>query len=123
MDKTFKTSIDIKKKYDIKSCHSRTTMTIFGEITHTRTFYTSKLNGRNFCYVDRILGLHKYDYFDPNLKVSIIDYDSNNSYPKVARYISDLIDNRMKIKLSFNYISRHTVINIIISSTPFLNLT
>ena len=116
MDKSFKQSIDRKKKYDIKSSHSRTIMTIFGEITYTRTFYTSKLNGKNYCYVDRILGLHKYDYFDPYLKASIIDYAANNSYPKVARYINDLIGNRIKIKSSFNYISRQTVRNIIISS-------
>lgn len=117
MDKSFKQSIDRKKKYDIKSCHPRTIMTIFGEITYTRTFYTSKLNGRNYCYVDRILGLHKYDYFDPYLKASIVDYSANNSYPKVAKYINDLIGNRIKIKSSFNYISRQTVRNIIINST------
>lgn len=117
MDKSFKQSIDRKKKYDIKSCHPRTIMTIFGEITYTRTFYTSKLNGRNYCYVDRILGLHKYDYFDPYLKASIIEYAANNSYPKVARYINDLIGNRIKIKSSFNYISRQTVRNIIMTST------
>jgi hypothetical protein len=117
MDKSFKLSLDRKKKYDIKSYHPRTIMTIFGEITFNRTFYTSKLNGKNYCYVDRILGLHKYDYFDPYLKALIISYAANNSYPKVAGYINDLIGNRIKIKSSFNYISRQTVRNVIMSCT------
>lgn len=116
MDKSFSMSSNRKKKYDIKSHHNRTIMTIFGEITYKRTFYTSKLNGKNYCYVDRILGLHKHDYFDPYLKALIIDYSSNNSYPKVAKYINDLIGNRFRIKASFSYVSRQTVRNIIMSS-------
>lgn len=117
MYKAFKTSLDRKKKYDINSCHHRTIMTIFGEVVYTRAFYTSKLNGRNYCYFDRMLGLHKYDYFDPCLKASIIDYAANNSYPKVAKYINNLIGNRIKIKSSLNLISKQTVRNIIMTST------
>lgn len=116
MDKSFSMSSNRKKGYDIKSHHKRTIMTVFGEITYNRTFYTSKLNGRNYCYVDRVLGLHKYDYFDPYLKALIVDYAANNSYPKVARYINDLIGNRIKIKSSYNYVSRQTIRNIIMSS-------
>lgn len=73
MDKSFRVSAERKKKYDIKSHHPRTIMTIFGEITFTRTFYTSKLTNKNYCFVDRILGLHKYDYFDPYLKALILE--------------------------------------------------
>ena len=116
MDKSFKVSLDRKRKYDVKSNHPRTIMTVFGEITFNRTFYTSKLTNKNYCFVDRILGLHKYDYFDPYLKALIVEYSANNSYPKVAKYINDLIGNRIKIKASFNYISRQTVRNIIMSS-------
>jgi len=116
MDKSFSMSLNRKKNYDIKSHHPRTIMTVFGEITYNRTFYISKLNGKNYCHVDRILGLHKHDYFDPYLKSLIIDYSSNNSMPKTAKYINDLIGNRIKVKSSFNYVSRQTVRNIIMSS-------
>lgn len=116
LDKSFCFSNARKSKYTVKSHHSRTIMTIFGEITFNRTFYTSKINNNNYCYVDRILGLHKYDYFDPYLKAAIIEQAANNSYPKVAKYINDLIGNRIKIKSSFNYISRQTVRNIIMSA-------
>lgn len=116
MNSSFSISLNRKRKYDIKSHHTRTIMTIFGEITFNRTFYTSKLNGKNYCYVDSILGLHKYDYFDPYLKTLIVDYSANNSYPKVAKYINDLIGNRIKVKSSFNYVSRQTVRNIIMNA-------
>ena len=117
MDKSFRVSAERKKKYDVKSHHHRTIMTIFGEITFKRTFYTSKLTNKSYCFVDRVLGLHKYDYFDPYLKALIVEYSANNSMPKVAKYINDLIGNRIKIKSSFNYVSRQTVRNIIMSAT------
>lgn len=116
LDKSFKNTNQRKRTYDIKSYHSRTIMTIFGEITFNRYFYNSKLNGKNFCYIDRLLGLHKYDYFDPYIKALIIEYAANNSYPKVAHYINNLIGNRVKIDSSFSLISRQTVRNIILSS-------
>lgn len=116
IDKSYSISIERKRKFDIKSYHSRTIMTIFGEITFKRTFYTNKINGKNFCYLDRLFGLHKYDYFDPYLKALIIDFAANNSYSKTANYINNLIGNRIKLNCPFKYISRQTVRNIIMSN-------
>ena len=61
-------SIERRKKYHIKYKTSRTILTIFGEITYSRYFYKSKLNGKCFCYIDRLLDLKKYDYFDSYIK-------------------------------------------------------
>ena len=72
VDDNFKNSPDRKSKYYIKSHMSRSIMTIFGEITFKRTFYESKVDGSSFCFLDRYLGLHKYDYFDPYIKSLII---------------------------------------------------
>ena len=116
IDYYFLSSNERKRKYDVKSHHSRTILTIFGEITFNRTFFKSKINGENYCYVDRFLGLHKYDYFDPYLKALVIDYASNNSYPKTARYINDLIGNRVSIDNKYKYFSRQTIRNIIMSA-------
>ena len=113
---SYSISHDRKKKYDIKSHHERSILTIFGEITFKRTFFKSKLNGKLYCHVDRLLGLHKYDYFDPYLKAIVTSYASNNSYHKVASYLNDLIGNRVSINDKFNYFSRQTVRNIIMSS-------
>ena len=116
LDHSSKISRERKSKYDIKSSHERTILTVFGEITYKRTFYTSKVNSKNYCYVDRLLGLHKYDYFDPYIKALIIEYSANNSMPKTATIVNDLIGNRISIDAKFKLISRQTVRNIIMNS-------
>ena len=116
LDYYYSISRERKSKYEIKSHHPRTILTIFGEITYNRTFYKSKLTGKNFCYVDRYLGLHKYDYFDPYLKAVVVEYAANNSYPKTAKYINELIGNRISIDDKFKYLSRQTIRNIIMSA-------
>ncbi len=116
LDYSFKHSLDRKRKYEIKSYHKRTILTIFGEITFVRTFYKSKVTGKNYCFLDRYLGLHKYDYFDPYLKALVIEYASFNSYPKTARYINDLIGNRISIDKKIKYFSRQTIRNILLKS-------
>lgn len=116
LDYSFSICRERKTKFEIKSHHPRTILTVFGEITFNRTFYKSKLTGKNYCYVDRYLGLHKYDYFDPYLKSLVVEYSSNNSYPKTAKYINELIGNRISIDDKFNYLSRQTIRNIIMSA-------
>ena len=116
IDKEYSNSIDRKRKYDIKSHHHRTILTIFGEITFTRTFYQSKLDNKLYCFIDRYLGLHKYDYFDPYIKTLVIHYASNNSYPETAKYINDLIGNRISVQAKTNYLSRQSIRNILLSS-------
>ena len=113
LDKSYRCSSERMKKYDVKARHTRTILTIFGEITFYRTFYISKANQSSFCYLDRLLGLRKYDYFDPYLKALIMEYVSNHSYGKSASYVNDLIENRIKLKKSFQYFSRQTVRNIV----------
>ena len=77
LDNNYKHSLERKRKYHVKSYSPRTILTVFGEITFFRTFYKSKLNSKCFCYVDRFLGLQKYDYFDPYIKAEILFYHLN----------------------------------------------
>ena len=114
LDKNFSNSIERKRKYHIKYKTSRTILTIFGEITYIRTFYKSKLNGKCFCFVDRLLGLKKYDYFDPFIKAEILDFVSDNNYSKTANHMNSLIGNRISIGSKQNYLSRQTIRNIIL---------
>lgn len=102
-----------KSKYHIKDHCNRTILTIFGEVTINRTFYKSKLNNSSFCYIDRLLGLQKYDYFDPYLKAEILDYVSNHNYSETAEHINILIGNRICTEEKIQYLSRQTVRNII----------
>ena len=91
LDNSYRNSKERKSKYHIKGYFERTIMTVFGEITIKRTFYKSKLNGSSFCYIDRLLGLKKYDYFDPYIKAEILDYAANHNYSETAEHINIFI--------------------------------
>lgn len=116
IDKSYADSIERKSKYYIKAHHQRTILTIFGEITFTRTFFSDKSNIGSFCYLDRYLGLKKNDYFDPYLKATIIEYSANNSIPTVCSMINELIGNRIKLNNKIIFLNRQTVRNIILNS-------
>lgn len=116
IDRSYCNSIERKHKYYIKAHHNRTILTVFGEITFTRTFYTNKFNDGSYCHLDRYLGLKKNDYFDPYIKALVLEYSANNSIPTVANMINDLIGNRIKLKTSFKYLNRQTIRNIILDA-------
>lgn len=116
LDHGYKNSPERMHNYHIKAHTTRTIMTIFGEITYRKTIYQNKRNYKNFCFIDEYLGLKKYDYFDPYIKATVLEYAANNPYTKVAKIINDMIGNRVKLKEPFQYISRQTIRNIIISS-------
>lgn len=116
IDKSYRNSIERKHKYHIKAHLPRTILTVFGEITFTRTFYTDKHNKGSYCYLDRFLGLKKHDYFDPYIKATIVEYSANNPIPTVVNMINDLIGNRIKLKDKIKYLNRQTIRNIILDS-------
>ena len=116
LDNNYKHSLERKRKYHVKSYSPRTILTVFGEITFFRTFYKSKLNSKCFCYVDRFLGLQKYDYFDPYIKAEVLVFVSDNNYSKTAKHINSLIGNRISLNNKTSFMSRQSVRNIILSS-------
>ena len=116
LDNNYKHSLERKRKYHVKSYSPRTILTVFGEITFFRTFYKSKLNSKCFCYVDRFLGLQKYDYFDPYIKAEVLVFVSDNNYSKTAKHINSLICNRISLNNKTSFMSRQSVRNIILSS-------
>lgn len=116
IDKSYSNSIERKRKYHIKAHLPRTILTIFGEITFTRTFYTDRYNKGSYCFLDRFLGLKKHDYFDPYIKATIVEYSANNSIPAVVNMINDLIGNRIKLEDKIKYLNRQTIRNIILDS-------
>lgn len=116
LDFHYSNSLERKSKYHIKSHHSRTILTIFGQITFSRTFFSSKLDGSLFCYVDRLLGLKKYDYFDPYIKAEVLDFVSENNYSATAKHVNSLIASRVSLEDKTCFLSRQTVRNIILTS-------
>ncbi len=124
LDNSYCNSIDRKAKYHVKAHFPRTMLTVFGEITFVRRFYSNKDNKGSFCFVDRFLGLNKNDYFDPYIKATIIEYSANNSIPKVCTMLNELIGNRISLNSKTKYLNRQTCRNIILSaliSTPEKN--
>jgi len=116
LDKSYSNSKERRCKYHIKDHCERTILTIFGEITIKRTYYKSKLDGSSFCYIDRFLGLQRYDYFDPYIKAEILDYAANHNYSETAEHINILIGNRISLNQKQKYLSRQTVRHVILKS-------
>lgn len=116
LDYNYTNSIERKNKYHIKDYCSRTILTIFGEITFKRHFFKSKINGKSFCYVDRQLGLNKYEYFDPYIQSLVIEKASLDSISKACREINELIGNRVSLNKKFSFLSRQSARNIILKS-------
>lgn len=116
LDFVYTNSIDRKKKYHIKDYQPRAILTIFGQITFKRHFFKSKLTGHSFCYVDRQLGLKKYDYFDPYIRSLVLEKASQGSISKACRYINDLIGNRVSLQNKTTFLSRQSARNIILNS-------
>lgn len=97
IDNGFKDSKERKTHYHINAYHKSSLMTIFGEITFKRTFYSYKDNKGSFCYLDSFLCLNKYDYFDPYIKSLVIDYSTKYSFQKTGYLISEMIGNRIEL--------------------------
>jgi len=116
LDRGYRNSIERMHSYHIKSKTTRTILTVFGQITYRKTNYINKYTGKSYCFIDEYLGLKKYDYFDPYIKSLILEYAADNSSGKIVKFINDLIGNRLKLKVEFNYISRQTIRNIILES-------
>lgn len=116
IDYEYTNSYERKQKYDIKDYCERTILTIFGEITIKRHFFKSKLDNKSFCYVDRKLGLKKYQYFDPYIQALVIEKASEDSISKACRDINELIGNRVTLNKKTKYLSRQSARNIILNS-------
>lgn len=90
IDKIYRESKERKKKYYINIKNdSRTIYTIFGEITFTRTYYKYKNEDKYYYFIDDVLGLKKYDTYDPIIKAISID-DAVNNNPNNASYHSSI---------------------------------
>lgn len=117
IDSNFKNRTGRTKHYHIKSTSKRSILTIFGEITYTKTNYISLLNGTSFCPLDRILELERYNYYDPYIRALVLEFVADNSYEKTATLINKLIGNRLKMDNYDKYkMTRQTVYNIVKNS-------
>lgn len=116
LDYNYTISNERKQKYHIKDYRSRTILTIFGEITYSRHFFKSKLDSSSFCYVDRQLGLKKYQYFDPYIRSLVLSKSAEGSISLASRQINEMIGNRIHLTSKPSFLSRQSARNIILNS-------
>ena len=90
IDHDFKDSPERKKKFFInKSNVERSLFTIFGELSFSRTLYQNKQTGEYYFYLDDLLQLESYKYYDPLVQALILR-DSSFSNPNHSTYHSSL---------------------------------
>lgn len=111
IDKIYRESDERKKKLYINITKDpRTIYTIFGEITFNRTYYKYKEENKYYYFIDDVLGLKKYDTYDPIVKAIAIS-DAVNNNPNNASYHSSLrvFDILGSISSSVTQISRQSI--------------
>ena len=90
IDDYFKNSKERKKNFYIsKSNVARTLITIFGELTFSRTLYKNKFTGEYYFYLDDILQLEPYKNYDPVVQAVMIR-DASLTNPNHSSYHSSL---------------------------------
>lgn len=94
IDSAFKNAPGRTTRYYIKSSNaSRTIKTVFGQLHFTRTQYQDRATKKMYYHVDTVLGLPKYDHYDPLVKSMIVElYAEQNSMIKVGKIIGDRIN-------------------------------
>lgn len=98
---------DVRKRvYHVKKNEYRNLTTRFGNIRFKRTVYQHIYTGKIFTYVDRSLGLAKYDLYDPDIKGKILEYAADHSDACTARFVSDYINKTSsdEVRISRQYV-------------------
>ncbi len=114
-DAYFKESKERKKKYYVsKKDVSRTITTIIGDLTFSRTLYVTKDRSEYYFYIDEMLGLPKYDHYDPIVKGLAIRETFYTNQAQAGRIIGERISDVVSLSdknTSSLAISRQTVNN------------
>jgi len=115
MDKKFKESPGRTGLYHIKDTAPRTIITMYGEITYTRTIYKDLRTGKRFCYVDSKMGIDKYIRYTNDVGSYVYDaYSDENSMIKVGEEIGGLIHGKYSLEDKRSYaLPRQTIYNLI----------
>lgn len=115
VDYVFRYSDSRTSMYYVKYTKPRTIITMFGEITYTRTIYKDLLTNRNFCYVDEKLGIDKRIRYTNDVAAYVIEaYSDENSMIKVGNEIGNLIHSKFSLKDNRDYaLPRQTIYNLL----------
>jgi len=115
-DYNFRYQPNRTKHYYVKNTRKRTIITVYGEVTYTRTEYIDRLTSKMFCPVDRKIGLLPRQRYDNTIIFLAYElYSDHNSMIKVGKLIGDLIDSKYSISKNrkFKSIPRQTIRNML----------
>lgn len=88
MDRNFRYSKGRIDRYYVKNTRQRTIITMFGEVTYTRTEYIDRDTGEAFIYVDREIDLAPRQRYDSIVAARAYElYSDNNSMIKVGKLL------------------------------------
>ena len=115
MDRSFRYSTGRKENFYVNNTRKRTIITMYGEITYTRTVYKDRLSNKIYCYVDEKLGIERYTRYTNDVAAYAAEaYADENSMIKVGIELGNLIyakfslcDNRI------HAIPRQTIYNLL----------
>lgn len=114
-DAYFRDSKERKRTYYVnKKNVPRTITTILGDISFTRTLYEAKDRSEYYFYIDEMLGLPKYDHFDPIVKGLAIRETFYTNQAQAGRIVGERITNVANLtgkNTSIFAISRQTINN------------
>ena len=92
MDIKFRNSPNRLISFYVKDNRERTIITPFGVVTYLRTIYQCRTTKKCFTYVDRKLGLPRYDKYDPCIKAMIAEtHATQNSMLKTGELVGKRI--------------------------------
>ena len=115
-DKEFRNSPGRIERYYVKQTRPRTIITVFGEVTYTRTQYIDRNSKMPFCPVDRSIGLMPKLRYDACVQAKIYDgYADSNSMIKVGKIVGEQVFSHYSSNPARkdHAISRQTVYNIL----------
>lgn len=112
-DDNFRESLERKKYYHINIRHDeRTIKTIFGDIFIVRTYYKLKDVKEYFYFIDKLLGLEKYDRYDSIYKSKAIDLAIKTNQKLGGEIIGSeisSIEENITNKIDNNIVPRQTI--------------
>lgn len=115
VDYKFRYSSNRTSNYYVKYTKPRTIITMFGEITYTRTIYKDLINNKNYCYVDEKLGINKRIRYTNDVACYVVEaYSDENSMIKVGNEVGNLIHSKFSLKDNRQFsIPRQTIYNLL----------
>ncbi len=115
-DMEFRNSQDRIHRFYVKQTRPRTIITIFGEITFTRTEYQRRDTGESYCYIDRKLSLLPRQRYDCLVEAKAKElYADHNSMIKTGKILGEQINSFFSLdpNRKFFHIPRQTIYNLL----------